>query len=95
VAREPQMALVKRLLVSYYTLPISIKEDQRPNPVLISSIVLIGRPGSPAIRSLSLDLERRGFIVYVVVRTDEDTALVQSDARYDIKPFALKSNDVS
>ncbi len=55
---------------------------------------MIGRPGSPALRSLSLDMERRGFVVYIVVRTSEQMATVQSESRGDIRPLMLEADDV-
>jgi len=35
------------------------------------------------------DLERRGFIVYCIVNTQEDEQLVQREARTDLRPFHL------
>ncbi|RKF64741.1 putative duf1776-domain-containing protein [Erysiphe neolycopersici] len=52
-------------------------------------IVIAGQPGEPYTRSISLDLERRGFIVYIVCSTNEEERIVQNEARPDIKPLAL------
>ena len=52
-------------------------------------IVLAGSPYSPLTRSLSLDLERRGFIVYIPVNSLVEEQLVQSESRLDIRPLSL------
>jgi len=52
-------------------------------------VVIAGPPGSPITKSISLDLERRGFIVYVVVNSAEEEQTVQSEARVDIRPLNL------
>jgi hypothetical protein len=56
---------------------------------------MIGNPGYTAMmRSVALDLEVKGFIVYVVVSTHEDMLLVQKETRSDIKPLYLATDDV-
>ena len=57
-------------------------------------IVLAGSPHSPLTRSLSLDLERRGFIVYIPVSSVLENHLVQSEARADIRPLDLDITSV-
>ncbi|KAK7729517.1 hypothetical protein SLS57_002004 [Botryosphaeria dothidea] len=52
-------------------------------------IVIAGPPSSPITKSLSLDLERRGFIVYVVVNSPEEEEIVQKESRVDIRPLLL------
>ncbi|KAI6250927.1 hypothetical protein HI914_00082 [Erysiphe necator] len=52
-------------------------------------VVIAGQPGEPYTRSISLDLERRGFIVYIVCSTNEEERIVQNEARPDIKSLAL------
>lgn len=52
-------------------------------------VVLAGSPYSPLTRSLSLDLERRGFIVYIPVNSLVEEQLVQSESRVDIRPLSL------
>ncbi len=52
-------------------------------------VVLAGSPHTPLTRSLSLDLERRGFIVYIPVSSVSENQLVQSEARADIRPLDL------
>ncbi len=57
-------------------------------------VVLAGSPYSPLTRSLSLDLERRGFIIYIPVRNISETHLVQSEERADIRPLDLDITSV-
>ncbi|KAK6829643.1 hypothetical protein PG987_010227 [Apiospora arundinis] len=52
-------------------------------------VVVAGSPSLPLTKSLSLDLERRGFIVYVVCSTVEDEIMVQNLSRPDIKPLNI------
>lgn len=52
-------------------------------------VVIAGPPNSPIAKSLMLDFERRGFVVYCVVNTQEDEQLVQSEPRTDLRPFHL------
>ena len=50
----------------------------------------------PLTKSLALDLERRGYIVYVTVGTTEEDSLVQREARPDLRPLWLDvSSNVS
>jgi hypothetical protein len=58
-------------------------------------VVIAGSPSEPITRSVSLDLERRGFIVYVVCNTIEEEVLVQNEARQDIKPLMIDTVHVS
>lgn len=58
-------------------------------------VVIAGSPSEPITRSVSLDLERRGFIVYVVCNTIEEEVLVQNESRPDIKPLMIDIVDVS
>ncbi|OTB04771.1 hypothetical protein M426DRAFT_320360 [Hypoxylon sp. CI-4A] len=56
-------------------------------------VVIAGSPTLPLTKSLSLDLERRGFIVYVVCSSIEDEVAVQSLSRPDIKPLGIDITD--
>ncbi|KAI0004050.1 DUF1776-domain-containing protein [Xylariaceae sp. FL0662B] len=57
-------------------------------------VVVAGSPTLPLTKSLSLDLERRGFIVYIVCSTIEDETAVQSLSRPDfIKPLGIDITD--
>jgi hypothetical protein len=44
---------------------------------------------------LSLDLERKGFIVFVVCNSIEDEMMTQNMARPDIRPLTIDITDVS
>jgi len=58
-------------------------------------VVIAGSPNEPITRSLALDLERRGFVVYIVVNTVEEEQLVRNEARADIHPLNIDIVDVS
>lgn len=57
-------------------------------------VVLAGSPHSVLTRSLSLDLERRGFIVYIPVNDLSEEQLVKSESRADIRPLNLDITSV-
>ncbi|KAI4112637.1 MAG: hypothetical protein LQ338_008289 [Usnochroma carphineum] len=52
-------------------------------------VVLAGPPSAPITRSLSLDLERRGFIVYIPVNSLVEERLIQAESKADIHPLHL------
>ncbi|PHH67073.1 hypothetical protein CDD81_4468 [Ophiocordyceps australis] len=56
-------------------------------------IVIAGSPTLPLTKSLSLDLDRRGFIVYVVCNAAEDQRMVQTFSRPDIRPLSIDTTD--
>ncbi|ATY64895.1 hypothetical protein A9K55_005254 [Cordyceps militaris] len=56
-------------------------------------VVVAGSPALPLTKSLSLDMERRGFIVYVVCDAPEDEKTVHSYARQDISPLKIDTTD--
>ncbi|GJN70501.1 hypothetical protein PLICBS_004559 [Purpureocillium lilacinum] len=56
-------------------------------------IVIAGSPTLPLTKSLSLDMERRGFIVYVVCNASEDESLVHAYSRPDVRPLAIDTTD--
>ncbi|KAH7399414.1 hypothetical protein BKA66DRAFT_406691 [Pyrenochaeta sp. MPI-SDFR-AT-0127] len=56
-------------------------------------VVIAGPPNSPIIRSLSLDLERRGFIVYIVCSNMDEEQQVLSESRADVRPLHLDIAD--
>jgi len=60
----------------------------------LTAAVLAGPPNSPMIKSLSLDLERRGFIVYIVCSDVEEEQLVEGESRADVRPLHLDVADV-
>lgn len=64
------------------------------NGARIEVVVLAGSPLSPLTKSLSLDLERRGFIVYIPVHSISEEHYVQSEGRSDIRPLHLDVTSV-
>ncbi|PVH87157.1 DUF1776-domain-containing protein [Cadophora sp. DSE1049] len=65
------------------------------NGARLEVVVVAGSPSEPITRSVALDLERRGFIVYVVCNTIEEEVLVQNESRPDIKPLMIDIVDPS
>ncbi|KAK3694062.1 hypothetical protein B0T22DRAFT_369990 [Podospora appendiculata] len=59
----------------------------------IEVVVIAGSPSLPLTRSLSLDLERKGFVVFVVSNGPEDEHMIQSLARPDIRALAIDTTD--
>ena len=64
------------------------------NGVKTEVIVLAGSPHSPLTRTLALDLERRGFIVYIPVSTESEEQAVEAELRADIHPLHLDITSV-
>ncbi len=58
-------------------------------------VVIVGSPLHPMVRSLELDLERRGFIVFTTVGTGEERQAVEAEGRGDIRALDLQIVDVS
>ncbi|RYP78900.1 hypothetical protein DL771_000285 [Monosporascus sp. 5C6A] len=56
-------------------------------------VVIAGSPTLPLTKSLALDMERKGFIVYIVCSSIEDEVLVQGLSRPDIKPLGIDITD--
>lgn len=52
-------------------------------------VVLAGSPTSPLTTAIAIDLERRGFIVYVITSTAEDEQHIRKQSRVDLLPFNL------
>lgn len=65
------------------------------NGARLDVVVIAGSPNLPVTRSLALDLERRGFIVYIVCNTVDDEVVVQNLSRTDIRPLGIDITDVS
>ncbi|KAL2885852.1 DUF1776-domain-containing protein [Ceratocystis lukuohia] len=59
----------------------------------VEVVVVAGSPTLPLTRALSLDLERKGFIVYVVCNGPDDELLLQRMARPDIRPLGIDITD--
>ena len=60
----------------------------------VEVVVIAGSPALPLTRSLSLDLERKGFIVFIVSNSHEDEMMVQNLSRPDIRPLGIDITDV-
>ena len=58
-------------------------------------IVLAGSPHLPLTRSISLELERRGFIVYILVSSLAEEQTIQSMSRSDVRPLNIDLTSVS
>jgi len=58
-------------------------------------VVVAGQVESPLTRSVMLDLERRGFIVYVLVREQREVEVVKAEGRADLLPLRVDVCDVS
>ena len=52
-------------------------------------VVIAGAVANPLTSALYLDLERRGFVVYVVANTTEEDQYVRSQSRVDLLPLHL------
>ncbi|KAK5124143.1 hypothetical protein LTR85_001846 [Meristemomyces frigidus] len=52
-------------------------------------VVIAGAVANPLTSALYLDLERRGFVVYVVANTHEDEHYIRSQSRVDLLPLNL------
>ncbi|KAM5355540.1 hypothetical protein ACJ41O_002186 [Fusarium nematophilum] len=56
-------------------------------------VVIAGSPTLPLTKSLSLDMERRGFIVYIVCNAAEDESMVHALSKADIRPLSIDTTD--
>ncbi|KAF4771487.1 hypothetical protein N7455_007844 [Penicillium solitum] len=52
-------------------------------------VVVAGSPHEPMTRAIAMDLERRGYIVYVTVSSADEEHIVKSENRVDIKALWL------
>lgn len=59
------------------------------NNARLEVVLLAGSPSEPLVKSLALDLERRGFIVFIVCNDVEEEVIVQNEGRPDIRPLTL------
>ena len=59
-------------------------------------VVIAGSVSSPVTKTLMLDLEKRGYIVYVVAYNieEEEAIKVEATGRSDIRPFLVDIGDV-
>jgi hypothetical protein len=65
------------------------------NGARLEVVVIAGSISEPIVRSLALDLERRGFIVFVVCDDVQEELLVQNEARTDIRPLMVDVSEAS
>lgn len=67
------------------------KARRAPNGARKEIVAIAGPAGSVVTRSLMLDLEKRGFIVYVVAHTIEEEDMIKAEGvgRSDIRPFLI------
>ncbi|QDS67859.1 hypothetical protein FKW77_007667 [Venturia effusa] len=58
-------------------------------------VVVTGEVGSLLLRSLIVDLEKRGFIVYVIVKNieEEDAIREEAEGKADVRPFLIDPNE--
>ena len=57
-------------------------------------VVLVGSLNAPLTRSLAVDLERRGFIVYIPINDLSEEQLVQAMSRVDIRSLNMDFTSV-
>ena len=60
----------------------------------VEAVVIAGSFNEPIVKSLARDLERRGFIVYVVCESVHDEMLVQNEGSSDIRPLLINVLEV-
>ena len=82
------MELDARLLVREYHSDI-LEEDSGGVDADILWVVIAGPPAALLTKSLALDFERRGFVVYMVVNSAEDKRVVRMNSRVEIRPLHL------
>lgn len=61
----------------------------------VEIVVIAGSPDLPLTKSLALDMERKGFMVYVVCGGPEDETCVREFARADVRPLTIDVTNVS
>lgn len=102
VVRHKYLTGVVVLGVGYFTYRVVRKSKlmrktrrarRARNGSRLDVIVVAGSPTLPLTKALSLDLERRGFMVYIVCSSIDDEVLVQNMARPDIKPLSIDITD--
>ena len=59
------------------------------NGARLEVVVISGSMNEPLVRSLALDLERRGFVVFIVCDDVQEELRVQSEGRSDIRPLVI------
>lgn len=64
------------------------------NGAKMEVVVLVGSLNAPLTRSLALDLERKGFIVYIPISDLKEEQLVQAMSRVDIRSLNMDITSV-
>ncbi|OAA62689.1 DUF1776 domain containing protein [Niveomyces insectorum RCEF 264] len=104
VARHKVLATALALCVgvlSYRTLrrAVSVRKFRRArrarNGARCEVLVIAASPALPVTQSLALDLERRGFVIYIVCGSAEDEQAVRHLSRPDIKPLSIDLTDTT
>ena len=92
-----------KLLVSHMTQRIAsftgktrhwIQKDTEDMSPLTLSPVVAGAANSPIPRSVILDLERRGFIVYVVASSRAEEQVIKNEAKAEVLALHLDVTNV-
>lgn len=60
-----------------------------------SVAVLAGSVSSPVFKSVARSLEHKGYIVYCIVKSEEEERMVYNESRSDIRPFRFTQEAVS
>lgn len=60
-----------------------------PSGARTDVVVVAGAVANPLTSALYLDLERRGFVVYVVANTSEDEHFIRAQSRVDLLPLHI------
>lgn len=76
----------KRLLVCAMLSVFDLHCDLSANSAIT---VVAGSPHEPIVRAIAMDLERRGYIVYVTVSSADEEHIIRSENRVDIKALWL------
>ena len=63
------------------------RAKKSPSGARTEVVVVAGAVANPLASALYLDLERRGFVVYVVAHTPEDDHYIRSQSRADLLPL--------
>jgi NAD(P)-dependent dehydrogenase (short-subunit alcohol dehydrogenase family) len=65
------------------------RAKKSPSGARTEVVVVAGAVANPLASALYLDLERRGFVVYVVAHTTEEDQYIRSQSRADLLPLHL------
>ena len=70
------------------------RAKRRANGQKKEVVVVAGIPNSPVTRSVVVELERRGFIVYVIASSAHEEQLIRDEGKPDIMSLHLNVTDV-